>query len=357
MRRALSLAARARGRTSPNPMVGAVVARGGRIVGEGYHRRAGAPHAEVHALKAAGPLARGAVLYVTLEPCGRFPKRTPPCTDAIVASGVTRVVIAMRDPNPSVRGRGVRQLRRAGLDVTVGVLAAEARRLNDAYLAWVTTGRPFVTLKFAATLDGKIATASGESRWITGLQARRYTHRLRAEADAVLVGVGTVLKDDPRLTARLASGRRDPHRIVVDERLALPLDARVLQPRPGSTTYVATIAGAPSARRRRIEALGATVLIAASRSGLVDLEDVMRQLGARGITSVLIEGGAEINASALRAGLVGKVIVILAPALMGGRDAVSAIGGPSPRRLRDALRLRDRSVRPCGDDLIVEGYL
>ncbi len=356
MRLALRLAARARGWTSPNPMVGALVVRDGRVVGRGYHRRAGGPHAEVHALEAAGAEAKGATLYVTVEPCCHAPKRTPPCTDAVIASGVRRVVVAMRDPNPRVRGRGIRLLRGAGLAVEVGVLEAEARRLNEGYASWVTTGRPFVTLKIAQTLDGKIATASGESQWITGPRARALTHRLRAQVDAVIVGLGTVLADDPRLTARRGA-RRHPHRVILDERLAIPPTARVLRWVEGATTYVATTDRAPAARRRRLEALGAVVLPVKSRKGLVDFDDLLDRLGALQMTSVLIEGGSEVNASALRAGVVGKVVVMVAPRLLGGRDAVGAVGGISPLRLADAVTLRDVSVRRVGVDFIVEGYL
>lgn len=357
MRRALRLAARARGRTSPNPMVGAVVVREDRVVGEGYHRRVGMPHAEVHALQAAGSEAKGATLYVSLEPCCHVPKRTPPCTDLIRASGVTRVVVAMRDPNPRVRGRGIRILRGAGIAVDEGVLEADAARLNEAYRSWIMTGRPFVTLKIAETLDGKIATATGESRWITGPQARALTHRLRARVDAVMVGIGTVLADNPDLTVRVGDRRRSPHRIIVDERLAIPLDARVLRPAGQSTTYLATTNRAPEAKRRRLEAGGAVVLRTTSRNGLVDLDDLMRQLGARQITSVLIEGGAEINASALREGIVAKVMVMLSPKLLGGKNAVGAVGGASPRRLADAVMVGDISVRRLGPDILVEGYL
>lgn len=357
MRRALRLAARARGSTSPNPMVGAVVVRDERIIGEGYHRCPGTPHAEIHALRAAGSDAKGAVLYLTLEPCCHRFKRTPPCTDAVIASGVKRVVVAMPDPNPRVRGRGLRALRRAGLAAEVGVLEEAARRLNEAYTWWMTTGRPFVTVKIASTLDGKIATASGESRWITGPKARAMTHRLRAEVDAVMVGLGTVIADDPELTARAGPRGRQPHRIILDERLSTPLHARALRPRDGSWTYLATTEVAPAARRRRFEALGVRVLVAKSRNGLVDMADVMRRLGRLEITSVLIEGGAAVNASALRSGVVRKVIVMMAPKLLGGRDAVGAVGGESPRRLRDAVPLRDCSVRRCGDDFVVEGYL
>ncbi len=358
MRRALSLAARALGWTSPNPAVGAVVVRGGRIVGEGYHRRAGEPHAEVIALRKAGAHARGATLYITLEPCCHLDKRTPPCTTAILSSGVTKVVVATKDPNPMVSGRGIARLQAHGIDTRVGILGDRARRLNEGYARWVTTGRPFVTLKIAATLDGKIATCTGESRWITGSRSRVYTHRLRRRVDAVLVGLGTVLADDPELTARGTGGRgRHPHRVIADERLAIPPTARALRAREGSVAIVATTGRAPAARRRRLEQRHVRVLTAKSRDGLVDLPDLMRRLGEMEITSVLIEGGAELNASALNSGVVNKVIVIMAPKLLGGRDAISAIGGRSPKRLDDAVRLRETVVKRLGEDVIVEGYL
>jgi diaminohydroxyphosphoribosylaminopyrimidine deaminase/5-amino-6-(5-phosphoribosylamino)uracil reductase len=358
MRRALSLAARALGSTSPNPTVGAVVVRDGRVVGEGYHRRAGEPHAEIIALHDAGPRARGATLYVTLEPCCHRNKRTPPCTDAILSSGVRKIVVATKDPNPMVAGRGIERLRAHGIVASVGLLGGHARRLNEAYARWITTGRPFVTLKIAATLDGKIATSTGESRWITGSRAREYTHRLRHRVDAVLVGLGTVLADDPELTARVKGGRsRHPHRVVADERLGIPLSARALRPREGSIAIVATTRRGPAARRRRLERRHVRVLTTKSRDGLVDLRDLMRQLGTMEITSVLVEGGAEMNASALKSGVVDKVIVMIAPKLLGGRDAVNAIGGRSPKRLTDAIALRETTVRRLGEDVIVEGYL
>jgi diaminohydroxyphosphoribosylaminopyrimidine deaminase/5-amino-6-(5-phosphoribosylamino)uracil reductase len=357
MRRALALAARSVGRTSPNPAVGAVLVRGGRIVGEGYHRRAGEPHAEVIALRNAGARAEGATLYVTLEPCCHREKRTPPCVDAIEASGVRSVVMATSDPKPKVSGRGLARLRSKGITDRVGVLRERAIRLNEAYAHWITTGRPFVTLKIASTLDGKIATASGESRWITGPPAREVVHRLRSQVDAVLVGIGTVLADNPELTARGGRNRRSPHRVILDERLAIPLTAKVLVTRAGSTTFVATTRAAAAARRRRVAAIGARVLVIKSRAGLVDLEALIQRLGAMGITSLLIEGGSEVNAAALRAGIVNKVVIMLAPKLLGGRDAVGSIGGRSPRRLVDAAALRNLAVRRAGDDVIVEGYL
>jgi diaminohydroxyphosphoribosylaminopyrimidine deaminase/5-amino-6-(5-phosphoribosylamino)uracil reductase len=357
MRRALTLASRALGRTSPNPAVGAVVVRGGRIVGEGYHRRAGEPHAEVIALRHAGSHARGAALYVTLEPCCHVDKRTPPCVEAIVSSGIRSVIVAARDPNPKVSGRGIARLRNRGIAVRVGVLQDRAMRLNEAYAYWMTTGKPFVTLKIASTLDGKIATAAGESRWITGPSARDAVHRLRATVDAVMVGAGTVRADDPALTARGGRNRRNPHRVILDERLSVPLTARIFSPQDGSTTFVATTREAPALRRRRVESSGARVLVVGSRNGMVDLKALMRRLGAMGVTSVLLEGGAEVNASALRAGIVAKAVIMLAPKLLGGRDAVGSIGGRSPKRLIDAAVLRDVVVRRAGDDVIVEGYL
>jgi diaminohydroxyphosphoribosylaminopyrimidine deaminase/5-amino-6-(5-phosphoribosylamino)uracil reductase len=266
--------------------------------------------------------------------------------------------VAAKDPNPVVSGRGIARLRAHGIDASVGVLRDRALRLNEAYAHWITTGRPFVTLKIAATLDGKIATSTGESRWITGTRAREYTHRLRQRVDAVLVGSGTILADDPELTVRVRGRRtRHPHRVIADERLAIPLTARALKPREGSVAIVATTSRAPASRRRRMEQRHVRVLTTDSRDGLVDLPDLMQRLGAMEITSVLIEGGAEINASALKSGVVNKVIVMMAPKLLGGRDAISAIGGRSPKRLDNAVKLRETVVRRMGEDVIVEGYL
>lgn len=287
---ALRLAAKGRGRTHPNPMVGAVVVAKGRVVGQGWHRRAGGPHAEVPALRAAGRRARGATLYVTLEPCSHTGKRTPPCVPAIVASSVKRVVVAMRDPNPRVHGRGLSALRRAGIRVDVGCRQQDAERLNEAYGHWMRTGRPFVVLKAAMTLDGKIATADGDSQWITGAAARRDAHRLRSEVDAVMVGAGTVLRDDPRLTVRMgAQGPLQPRPVVLDSTLRLPLGARVLA---GGRAIVATTAKAPAPRIERLRAQGVTVLVLPLQNGRVSLRACLERLGGMEIGSVLLEGGA-----------------------------------------------------------------
>lgn len=358
---ALRLAAKGRGYTSPNPMVGAVVVAGTRIVGRGFHRRAGGPHAEVFALRSAGSRARGAALYVNLEPCFHLQKRTPPCVPLIQASGIKRVVVAMCDPNPLVRGRGITGLRRAGIKVEVGCLSREAARLNEQYCHWVTTGRPFVILKAAITLDGKIATGKGNSRWITGAVARRHAHRLRANVDAILVGLGTVLQDDPRLTARiLRNGMehlalRQPLRVIVDSRLRISPTARVLRETPGPKAVVATTALAPRSRIDRLRKAGVTVLVCPASQGRVSLPSCLRRLGQTGVTSLLIEGGSEINASALRAGLVNRLCLYMAPRLLGGQDAKGMIGGRSPSRVSQALALKQVRSQRLGRDFLIEG--
>ncbi len=356
MAMALRLAEKARGRTSPNPMVGAVVVKNGRVIASGYHHRAGEPHAEALALAKAGKAARGATLYVTLEPCSHTNKRTPPCSPQVIASGVRRVVVAMIDPNPKVSGGGVRAIRRAGIEVVTGVLGAEARKLNESFIKHVTKKVPFVTLKIAQTLDGKIATSRGESKWITGKESRGEGHRLRDSNDAILVGINTVLADDPSLTARVPGGR-DPVRIIVDSNLRFPQNARALMQRSSAGTIIATTENAPKVKIRQLESAGAEVLVVRSDKGRVDLRELMRMLGKRGIMSVLIEGGAEVHASALKAGIVDKVILFVAPLLMTGRDSLCSIGGISPERLSHALRLQDVTARFVGQDLMIEGYI
>ncbi len=374
---ALRLAAKGRGLTSPNPIVGAVVVAGGRIVGRGYHRRAGGPHAEVVALRQAGTLARSATLYVTLEPCRHTTKRTPPCLPAIVASGLRRVVVAMPDPNPRVDGHGIRGLRRHGLTVDVGCLRAQAECLNESYCHWVRTGRPFVLLKAAMSLDGKLAAAGGESRWITGEEARREVHRLRSRVDAIMVGIGTVLRDDPRLTARPGERRagrrpgverrplaaRQPLRVILDSTLRIPLRAKVLarptKDRAGRharlNTLIATTSRASKRGLERLRSLGVPVVVLPVQSGRPSLRACLTRLGRMGITSVMIEGGGELNAAALRGGLVNRVRFYVAPLLLGGQDATSVIGGSSPRTLTGAWRLEAMQTRRVGRDVVIEG--
>jgi diaminohydroxyphosphoribosylaminopyrimidine deaminase/5-amino-6-(5-phosphoribosylamino)uracil reductase len=359
---ALRLAAKGQGKTSPNPMVGALVVKDGRIVGRGYHHGPGQPHAEILALNQAGPHAKGATLYVTLEPCCHLLKRTPPCVPAVVQSGVRRVVVAMPDANPMVKGKGIAALRRAGIRVTTTIGQEEAARLNREYLHWVTTGRPYVILKAGMTLDGKVATAKGESRWITGPPARRDAHRLRSHVDAVVVGVGTVLKDNPTLTARISDrplklALRQPLRVVLDSKLRTPPTAKICAKQDRAKTLIVTTGQASRSRRRLLELAGVEVVSFSRTDRRISFPALMTMLGKRGITSVLIEGGSTVNAAALRARLVNHVVLYFAPILMGGQDAKAVIGGHSPNRLAQALTLRNVMVRRIGNDLVVEGDL
>jgi diaminohydroxyphosphoribosylaminopyrimidine deaminase/5-amino-6-(5-phosphoribosylamino)uracil reductase len=353
MERALALAARGLGLTSPNPCVGAVLVRDGEVVGEGAHLRAGAPHAEAMALSAAAARARGAVCYVTLEPCAHR-GRTPPCADALAGAGVTEVVAACRDPNPLVDGRGLERLRQLGLRVRVGVGEAEARSLNRAFFCAMARGRPHVTLKTAMTLDGKIAAFDGASRWITGEEARLEGHRLRFRADAVLVGIGTVLRDDPRLTIRLADvPPKQPLRVVVDSRLRTPPDAGVVTSGDPSRTVVACIGPAPAAEAAALTAQGARVLELPGDGARVDLRALLGALTKLDVIDVLVEGGAELGGSFVEAGLVDRIAFFVAPRLLGGRTAPGPVGGPG-RSLKDALGLAAMTWRRLGDDLLVE---
>jgi len=342
MRRALALAARGLGETNPNPLVGAVVVRGGRVVGEGFHARAGGPHAEKQALERAGARARGATIYVTLEPCAHH-GRTPPCAPLMRDAGIARVVAALRDPNPLVDGRGLRLLRRAGIEVATGVLGAEAARLNERFLTSMKAGRPFVLLKAALTLDGRIATASGESRWITGAGQRRQARWLRRLHDAVMVGIGTVLADDPLLLP-VPRTRRPFLRVVLDSRLRLPPNSRLA--RSASPRTPVLVLGCPGAseRRRQIEAAGVGVDEVAAESGRVSLAHALAALWVRGVTSLMVEGGSTVLGSFLAERVVDQVALFRAPLLLGGRQGLPAFGGPDPTRLDDALR-----VRPAGD--------
>ena len=353
MRRALELAERARGLTSPNPMVGAVLVRDGGVVGEGLHRRAGTAHAEVVALEAAGERARGATLFVTLEPCAHH-GRTPPCAPRVVAAGVRRVVVASTDPNPAVSGRGLAALRVAGVDVASGVRAVEAESLNRTFFTAMRERRPHVTLKGAMTLDGKIADVHRGSRWITGDAARRIAHRLRSECDAIVVGVGTVLHDDPELTVRLPEPwPREPLRIVLDSAARTPVDARLIRAATPARAVVVAGTDAPPERCQRLRDAGATVTTCATRDGRIDLAAFLAGLHAQEIRAVLVEGGAEVHGALIASGLVDRVAVFVAPRLLGGREAPSLAAGPG-RPLKEALRLGPLAVSIADDDVLIE---
>jgi diaminohydroxyphosphoribosylaminopyrimidine deaminase/5-amino-6-(5-phosphoribosylamino)uracil reductase len=361
MRRALELAARGLGRTSPNPAVGSVVVAEGQIVGEGFHPRAGQPHAEPLALQDAGERARGATIYVTLEPCCHW-GRTPPCTDAIIRAGVRRVVYACDDCDERCAGMGAQKLREAGLEVTSDVLATEARRLNEAYIHHKLTGRPFVTLKMACTLDGKIATSSGDSRWVTGEAARRQVHELRDRSDVVMVGVGTVLADDPQLTTRLEEpSARDALRVVVDSQARTPVSARVLHAESQAGCLIAVTSQAAPERIEALRKAGAEVLVlepgpaAAGEPARVPLGALMDHLGAQGQMSVLLEGGGTLAAAALAENLVHKLVLFYAPKVLGG-DGIPVFAGPGPERMAGARALSITAVERVGDDLRVDAY-
>ncbi|MBI4383092.1 MAG: bifunctional diaminohydroxyphosphoribosylaminopyrimidine deaminase/5-amino-6-(5-phosphoribosylamino)uracil reductase RibD [Nitrospinae bacterium] len=357
MRRAIELAQKGAGRTSPNPMVGAVVVKGGKAVGEGYHAKAGRPHAEIGALKKAGRRARGASLYLNLEPCCHF-GRTPPCTDAILAAGVAKVFVGMRDPNPLVAGRGIRILQKAGVRVQTGILREECERLNEVFVKYIRSRTPFVVLKAAISLDGKIATAAGESRWISGAASRKIVHELRDRVDAVLVGAGTVLKDDPLLTARL--GRRkgkNPVRIVLDNRNLVPLNSRVFYNADTQRVIYVSTGQLPEERESELRRMGVEICPAPEKDGKVDLRQLLRNLGEMELTSVLIEGGSEVNASAIEAKVVDKIMLFAAPVVIGGRGAPGAVGGEGIESLRDAHPVKRLTVRRVGKDFLLEGYL
>jgi diaminohydroxyphosphoribosylaminopyrimidine deaminase/5-amino-6-(5-phosphoribosylamino)uracil reductase len=357
MRAALRQAKKGLGRTSPNPSVGAVIVRDGKIIASGYHKRAGASHAEVEALaKIGGRGRKNDTLYVTLEPCNHH-GRTPPCTEAILRSGIKRVVVGTRDPNPKVSGGGCENLTEKGVEVRRGILEAECRRLNEAFFKFATTGRPFVVAKSALTLDGWSATATGHSRWVTNEKSRQFVHRLRDRLDGVLVGVGTVLADDPMLTTRLKRGKgKDPVRIIVDTDLRISEKANVLNSHSSAPTLMAIGPDVPPQRLRRTERNGVKNLVCPTKEGGIDLAALMDILGGMDITSLLVEGGSAIMGSVIRQRLVDKFYIFKAPKILGGNDGIPMASGPGPRRLDGCLRLRDVKVRRFGEDILVRGY-
>lgn len=349
---ALELAASAKGKTNPNPLVGAVIVKDGAIVGTGLHRKAGEPHAEVHAFRMAGEHAKGATLYVTLEPCSHFGK-TPPCANLVKESGVKRVVVAMQDPNPSVAGRGINLLREAGIEVEVGVLEEQAIRLNERFIHNMLAARPFVISKFAMTLDGKIATASGHSQWITGEDARADVHELRDEVDAILVGVGTVLKDNPALTTRLKERQgKNPIRIILDRTLRTPIDAQIVNTEIARTIIVTAEGNEDlAAKYDAVEFVYVPVV-----DGNLDLHVTLSELYKLGITDVLVEGGGMINASFLRANLIDKFFVYIAPKVLGGKQSITPFTGNDVETIDAAMVLSYEEVEKIGEDLRITAY-
>ncbi len=358
MRRALQLAERGAGWTSPNPMVGAVLVKRNIILSEGWHEEFGAPHAEFVALQRAGALARNADLYLNLEPCVSAPgKRNPPCADAIIRAGVTRVFVALRDPDPRINGQGIESLRRAGIEVIEGLLEKEARKLNEIYLKFKTTGMPFVTLKMAMTADGKIATHTGDSQWISSPESLRFAHKLRHRHRAILIGVGTLLADNPQLTTRLEHRARSPIRIVLDSHGRIPLDAAVVHSAHQIRTVLATTDALSREKERALQHAHVEVWRLPARDGRVDPHAVIHKLSQEQIDSVLIEGGAEVAWSFVRERLVDKILFVIAPKILGGRHAPSPIGGSGFERLSEALPLREITICRLNSDVLYEAYL
>jgi diaminohydroxyphosphoribosylaminopyrimidine deaminase/5-amino-6-(5-phosphoribosylamino)uracil reductase len=356
MKRALRLALLGAGRTSPNPVVGAVVVKQGAVVGRGYHKTLGGPHAEVNAIKDAGRSCAGAALYVTLEPCNHH-GLTPPCTKAIVEAGISRVVFGMSDPNPDVAGGGCEQLRRDGIDVKGGVLERECRSINQVFIKYVTTGVPYVTLKAAATLDGFIAASSGDSKWITGEPARQFAHRLRSLSDGVLVGIGTVLADDPLLTVRLRGKKfhRKPVRIVLDSELRIPMDSQLVRSASVSPVMVICGQGAPANKERSLGSAGIEVARVSSGGSGVDLASVLKTLGGKRISSILVEGGGRVLGSFLESGLADDFHFFYAPKILGDPGGVSMLTCGPKLKIADCVRAYQITVKKFADDLLVSG--
>lgn len=357
MRRVLDLARKGYGRVSPNPMVGALVVKDGVVIGEGYHQGPGKPHAEVLALEEAGAQAAGATLYVNLEPCSHF-GRTPPCVDKVISAGITKVVCSMEDPNSLVAGRGFKKLAASGVEVVPSFLGREARRLNESYIKFITAGLPFVTCKYAMTLDGKISTSSGQSQWISGEESHSQVHFLRKGSDGILTGVGTVISDNPRLTCRLPEKiERQPARIVVDTNLRIPLHSRVLT-EDSSRTIIATTEKSCPIQRERIKETGSEVLVVSTDSeGRVDLKELIGRLGKQGISSLLVEGGPGLITSMFEAGLIDKFVVFVAPKIIGGNEAPAPVGGVGVERIGEAVVLEEVEIRKMGRDVMITGYV
>lgn len=365
---ALGLAKKGLGKTSPNPVVGAVVVKNGKVVGTGYHKKAGLEHAEIRALREAAGKAKDATLYVTLEPCDHFGK-TLPCTEAIIKSGVRKVVAAMRDPNPLNNGKGFKRLKKAGIEVVSGVLENDAKKLNEIFIKYITTKKPFVIAKIAQSLDGKIATRTGDSKWISGEESRQYVHRLRGTVDAVMVGANTVIKDDPLLTSRpLKTDYRlqttdqrqevkQPVKIVVDSMLKISPMAKIFSKVSPAKVILATTKSAHKDRIRRFKKMGADVLILGVKNGKVDLRQLMKELGRREITSVLVEGGGELIGSLVEENLIDKFLFFISPKIIGGKNAITSVEGRGIKKFSQAPILKDIKYKKFGNDLLIEGYL
>jgi len=357
MTRALELAKLGTGYTNPNPLVGAVIVKDGLIIGEGYHKKYGDPHAEVNAFSNAQGDVAGATMYVTLEPCSHFGK-TPPCANAIIKKGIKKVVVAMEDPNPLVAGKGINILKEHGIEVITGVMEQEAKKQNEIFIKFITSGLPFCTLKTAMTLDGKIAAYTGDSKWITNEESRKYVHELRHKFSSIMVGIGTVIADDPLLTTRLDNiDGKNPIRIIVDTRGTIPLDANVLKINDNTRTIIATTEIINKEKLKYIEATGADIIITPLKDNKVDLPYLMKSLGQLKIDSILLEGGSTLNYTALEEGIVDKVLSFIAPKIIGGSLSKTPVGGQGIPYMRDAITLKNIDIHKFGDNVAIEAYI
>lgn len=357
MKRAVELSKKGIGYASPNPLVGALIVKDSMIIGEGYHEYYGGPHAEINAFRNAKEDVEGATLYVTLEPCSHYGK-TPPCANAIVEKKISKVVVGMADPNPLVAGKGIKILKDNGIEVVTGVLENEIKKVNEIFIKYISTKLPFCILKTAMTLDGKIATVTGDSKWITNESSREYVHELRHKVAAIMVGIGTVLSDNPKLTTRLHNKPgKDPHRIIVDTKARIPLDSNVLNLDSKAKTIIVTTNMASEEKLEAIKDKGADVIITPLKNNRVDLNYLMRNLGERGIDSILIEGGSNINYSCLENGIVDKIIAFISPKIIGGATAKTPVGGEGIKYMKDAIALDNTSITKFNEDLMIEGYV
>lgn len=355
MRRALELAAKGKGFVSPNPLVGALIIKNDRVIGEGYHEVYGGNHAEIEALNSVVGSAEGATLYVTLEPCCHYGK-TPPCTKAIIDAGITKVVIAMKDPNPLVAGKGIKQLQDAGIEVIVGVLEEDAKCLNKIFIKHMNTGLPYVIMKYAMTLDGKIASFTGDSKWITGGKAREHVHLMRHELSAIMVGINTVLADDPLLTVRIKDMKvKQPKAVILDSKCSIPMNAKILNTLADREVIIATTQYADLSKIKRLEELGVHVLVVNHSKGRVHMPDLLKKLGDTGIDSILVEGGGAIHGSLLDAKLVDYVMAYISPKLIGGKSSSNPIGGRGIEKMVEAIRLNQPMLRTFEEDILIEG--
>ena len=357
MERALELSKKAVGFVNPNPLVGAVIVKDNRIIGEGYHEYFGGPHAEVNAFKNAVDDVEGATMYVTLEPCSHYGK-TPPCADAIVQSKIAKVVVGMIDPNPQVSGRGIEILRSNGIDVTVGIMDKEIKKTNEIFIKYITQKQPFCIMKTAMTIDGKISTSTGDSKWISNEKSRSYVHELRQKVTGIMVGIGTVLADDPELTTRRQDKiSKNPIRIVIDSKAKIPLESKVLKCDDETKTIIATTEFAKESKIEAIKQKGAVVIVTKSKNGWVNLKELMRLLCDMGIDSILLEGGSTLNYSALQEGIVDKVITFISPKIFGGASGITPVGGQGIERVSDCIVLRDAEVTRFDEDIMIEAYV